>query len=123
MRSGGVVGACGAGSAAILAVAASKPTVTVDAGGRIGVERQMKVHPRVRMPLHLPTFVKQEQAAGHAHQLRRLHVSSARRPPCTPAIRSTSQEAVIALSSGSSSQGVMLRHSRRSKRCVAVDCR
>lgn len=30
-----------AGSAAILAVAASKPTVTVDANGRIGVEKQM----------------------------------------------------------------------------------
>ena len=30
-----------AGTAAILAVAASKPTVTVDANGRIGVEKQM----------------------------------------------------------------------------------
>lgn len=32
------------GTAAILAVAASKPTVTADATGRIGVERQMKVN-------------------------------------------------------------------------------
>ena len=30
-----------AGTAAILAVAASKPTVTADANGRIGVEKQM----------------------------------------------------------------------------------
>lgn len=29
------------GTAAILAVAASKPTVTADANGRIGVEKQM----------------------------------------------------------------------------------
>ncbi len=33
-----------AGTAAILAVAASKPVVTADATGRIGVERQMKVN-------------------------------------------------------------------------------
>jgi pyruvate dehydrogenase E2 component (dihydrolipoamide acetyltransferase) len=33
-----------AGMAGILAVAASKPTVTADAAGRIGVERQMKLN-------------------------------------------------------------------------------
>ena len=33
-----------AGTAAILAVAGSKPTVTADAQGRIGVERQMRIN-------------------------------------------------------------------------------
>ena len=33
-----------AGTAAILAVGGSKPTVTADANGRIGVEKQMQVN-------------------------------------------------------------------------------
>lgn len=84
-----MVGACGAGSAAILAVAASKPTVTVDAGGRIGVERQMKVRPRIQMPLHLTIFTERQQA-GRTDCLRCLHVSCTQRRPCTPAVGSTS---------------------------------
>ena len=35
---------CSAGTAAILAVAGSKPTVTADNQGRIGVERQMRIN-------------------------------------------------------------------------------
>ena len=35
---------CPAGTAAILAVAGSKPTVTADNQGRIGVERQMRIN-------------------------------------------------------------------------------
>ena len=35
---------CCAGTAAILAVAGSKPTVTADNQGRIGVERQMRIN-------------------------------------------------------------------------------
>ncbi len=34
----------GAGTAAILAVGGSKPTVTADAAGRIGVQKQMTVN-------------------------------------------------------------------------------
>ena len=37
------------GTAAILAVGGSKPTVTADASGRIGVEKQMQV-PRAPEP-------------------------------------------------------------------------
>ena len=36
--------ASAAGTSAILAVGGSKPVVTVDAGGRIGVEKQMVVN-------------------------------------------------------------------------------
>ena len=52
-----------AGSAAILAVAASKPTVTVDAAGRIGVERQMKAPPPPPFSQHPPA--KEQDCRSH----------------------------------------------------------